>query len=195
VAALGAALAGAEPAGADELAGADEEPGAPEAAGVSPDGAAVVSPDGGVAGADEDSASPPAGAVELAADASPVLALVPALVPALPAVLVLSGLASAEAARATSPPGLAVRKRRAPLGTISMPRWAARVSTRSPAAISEFSMLSAAFSRCSALPRSSARPMLELSSSSASWSVTIPMSAKATTKIQAFPAVRRSIRR
>jgi hypothetical protein len=60
-----------------------------------------------------------------------------------------SGVASAAAPRLVSPPAWAVRKRSAPTGITSMPSRAALDSTTLPAASSEFSMLSAAFSRCS----------------------------------------------
>src|SRR5205814_2116797 len=59
-------------------------------------------------------------------------------------------------------------------------------------ASSEFAMLSAALSRCSADSRSSVRPMLELSFSNPSWRVTMPISAKATKAIEVRPRSRRS---
>ena len=83
--------------------------------------------------------------------------------------------------------GRAIRKCRAPVGMASMPSVTAREVTRSPAASSEFSMLSAAFSRCSRASCSSVRPMPAFSLSSPSCSVTIPISANATSAIQVFP--------
>src|SRR4029077_15051429 len=104
-------------------------------------------------------------------------------------------LLSAAAAFATSPWGCAARKLSAPDGTFTMPRLAARDSMRSPAANSEFSMLSAAFSRCSIASCVSARPMPPFSRSSPNCSVTIPISANATRPIHTRPRIRRSIKR
>ena len=100
---------------------------------------------------------------------------------------------SAASARPTSPvEPCGARNRSAPAGTSSMPRCAACSSTVSPAATSEFSMLSAAFSRCSAASCSSARPMPAFSFSSPSCIVTIPISANATNAIHARPRISRS---
>jgi hypothetical protein len=99
---------------------------------------------------------------------------------------------SAPAARAGSSDGRAFRKRSAAGATGPMPSRTAHEVTRSLAASSEFSMLSAAFSRCNTASCSSARPMPPLSFSNPSCSVTIPIKANATRAIQVrAPSVRR----
>ena len=106
-----------------------------------------------------------------------------------------TGVLNAALLRAGSTRGRTLRKRRALVGTVSMPSFTACEITRSLAASSESSMLSAAFSRCSRASCSSARPIPAFSLSSPSWSVTIPISANATRAIQVLPPSERRLPR
>ncbi len=103
---------------------------------------------------------------------------------------------------AARPPPARGRSARASRGTEGPPTEARRMpscsawdSTRLPEASSEFSTASAAFWRCSAASRSSERPIPELSLSSPSCRVTMPIRAKAMMPIQTRLRIRRSSRR